>query len=90
MTPSTLIVTERNSAIFTMTEYDETHSPSYEWFYDSVSISDSTEKYTGQFTTSLTVMDVQKEDAGNYTCQMSVEGTIGGATAELIVCEWML
>ena len=90
MTSSILMVTEGNRATFTMTEYDETHSPSYEWFYDSVSISDSTEKYSGQFTASLTIMDVQKDDAGDYTCQVSVEGTIGGATAEVIVCEWKL
>ena len=45
----------------------------------------SPNEYSGQFTSSLTVLNAQKSDEGNYTVEVFLGGTGGRVATQLFV-----
>ena len=90
ITRTVLRVTTGTDATFMATEYNATLSPSYTWFFNGRFILNNNPKYSGQFTRTLTILNAQESDAGNYTCGISVGRTGGQATGQFLVCEFTI
>ena len=85
-----LRVTAGTDAVFMATEYNTTVYPSvnYTWNYNDSFISDTSNQFSGQNTSKLTIINAQESDGGNYTCFIAIGGASGEATAQLFVCEF--
>ena len=90
ITPTVLRVTTGTDATFMATEYNATSFPSYTWFFNGRFILNINPKYSGQFTRTLTILNAQESDAGNYTCEISVGRAGGQATGQFLVCEFTI
>ena len=90
ITPTVLRVTTGTDATFMATEYNATLFPLYTWFFNSRFIRSINPKYSGQFTRTLTILNAQESDAGNYTCEIIVGGASGQATGQFLVCEFTI
>ena len=90
MVPFTLKVTTGRDATFMATEYNATLNPEYTWFFNGGFIRSDPSKYSGRFSRSLTIINPQKADEGNYTCEVAIGGGNGEATGQLLVCESIL
>ena len=84
-----LRVTTGSDATFMATEYDATLSPRYTWLFNDALIPSNNPKYSGQFTSNLSIRNPQESDAGNYTCDITVGGANGRPLGQLFVCEFI-
>ena len=59
----------------------------YQWHRNGVNLTDDT-KYSGTTSATLTVMNVVKEDEGNFTCVVTNVGdSVTSSAAQLTVCK---
>lgn len=82
--PSEARVTTGNDVTFMATDYIDA---AYEWFHNSAFIFNRPDKYSGEFTSKLTVMNAQESDEGNYRCNIILGGASAQPTAQLFVCK---
>ena len=83
-------MTAGSDATFIATDYNALMlTPQYIWSFNGRVIRANNMKYSGQLTWNLTIMNVRKSDAGNYTCEISIGGLDSGqAMGQLFVCEF--
>ena len=60
------------------------------WLHNNTSIADNEEKYSGVTTNNLTIMNISKGDAGNYSCNVTTEFglNVTSQQAQLQVCKY--
>ena len=62
----------------------------FQWLHNNMSIADNEEKHSGATIRNLTVMNISKDDAGSYSCNVTTEFglTVTSQQAQLQVCKY--
>ena len=72
---------------FTVQATDSDHTYQWQRNGNNLTVSDG-DKYRGTDTATLTVVNVVKEDEGNFMCTVTnTEGSVPSSVAELIICK---